>query len=59
MEIRELLSSNSTRDVVTERIDKLLRSALNASFEELRGSPAFWATLKRSSWAYLTNFGPC
>lgn len=60
VEVRDLLSSDSPRSVVTERIDKLLRSGtLNASFEQLRGSPAFWATLKGSLWAYLSHFGPC
>lgn len=60
IDIRELLSANAHCDVVAQRIDKLLRSGtLSASFETLRGSPAFWADLKRTSWAYLTHFGPC
>lgn len=48
VEVRDPLCNDSTRSVVTERIHKLLRSGtLNASFEQLRGSPAFWATLKK------------
>lgn len=60
IDIRELLSGDLPSFVVAGRIEKLIRSGiLNASVEKLRGSPAFWATLKRTSWAYLTHFGPC
>ncbi|KAI0562893.1 Helitron helicase-like protein [Gracilaria domingensis] len=60
MEVRELLSSSLPSTVIARRIDSLVRSGtLSASFEALRGSPAFWACLKRKSWAYLTRFGPC
>lgn len=60
VEVRELLSSALPADLISSRIDRLLRSrVLNASFETLRRSPAFWAALKRTSWAYLIRFDPC
>lgn len=60
VDVREPLSARLPREIVAKRIDKLLRiGVLSASFETLRGSPAFWASLRKTSWAYLTHFGPC
>lgn len=58
--VRELLSGDFPPPVIARRIDKLLRTGtLNASFENLPGSPPLSATLRSKSWAYLTHFGPC
>lgn len=60
IDVKKLLDDDATDFQISNRIDKLLRSGtLNASFETLRGTPAFWSTLQRESWAYLVRFGPC
>lgn len=60
LEIRQLLNEDLPPASLSARIDSLLRSgSINASFETLRGSPAFWASIKCQAWAYLVRFGPC
>lgn len=60
MNVRKLLEGNLPRQEIIKRIDKLIRSGtISASFEKLKGSPAYWARMKRTAWTYLTFFGPC
>lgn len=52
LEIREALEEDCTYEELTSPIDYLLRSGvLNASFENLKVSPVFWADLKSTCWA--------
>ena len=60
IEVKSLLSSDISKQSIVRRIEKLLRSGvLSVSYEQLRGSPAYWAGMSKKAWTYLTVFGPC
>eukprot|EP00172_Hildenbrandia_rubra_P001546 Plantae.Rhodophyta-Hildenbrandia_rubra.ctg21115.p1 GENE.Plantae.Rhodophyta-Hildenbrandia_rubra.ctg21115~~Plantae.Rhodophyta-Hildenbrandia_rubra.ctg21115.p1 ORF type:complete len:567 (+),score=72.75 Plantae.Rhodophyta-Hildenbrandia_rubra.ctg21115:1595-3295(+) len=45
---------------IEARINGMIRSGrLSASFETLKGAPAFWRQIKKDAWSYLTSFGAC
>lgn len=60
LSVLSLLDKQGSEAKVAEEIDSMMRSGcLSASFHTVRGSSAFWAKMKRLSWAYLTVFVPC
>ena len=60
LEVKDMLSEDDNLPQIQSRIEYLIRSgALNACFETLRGTPAFWSRLGKTAWAYLSIFGPC
>ena len=60
IEVKSLLSLSRSKTEMISKIDRLLEnSALSVSYENLKGSGAFWASMGRKAWTYLVVFGPC
>lgn len=58
--IRDMVDRGESEADIEKRVECLMRSGkLNAQFERMKSTGAFWAELKRKSWSYLTCHGPC